>query len=39
VPTHVLQHVELNKLLLDNNKLSCLPEDIKLMTSLEVLGF
>jgi hypothetical protein len=39
VPTHVLQHVELNKLLLDNNKLSCLPEDIKLMTSLEVHGF
>jgi hypothetical protein len=36
VPTHVLQHVELNKLLLDNNKLSSLPEDIKLMTSLEV---
>jgi hypothetical protein len=36
VPSHVLQHVELNKLLLDNNKLSSLPEDMKLMTCLEV---
>jgi Leucine-rich repeat (LRR) protein len=35
VPSHVLQHVELNKLLLDNNKLSGLPEDMKLMTCLE----
>jgi hypothetical protein len=39
VPPHVLQHVELNKLLLDNNKLSSLPEDIQLMTSLEVNHF
>jgi hypothetical protein len=32
----VLQHAELNKLLLDNNKLSALPDGIKLMTCLEV---
>jgi Leucine-rich repeat (LRR) protein len=36
VPSHVLQHVELNKLLLDNNKISSLPEGMKLMTCLEV---
>ena len=32
----MLQHVELNKLLLDNNKISSLPEDMQLMTCLEV---